>query len=292
MNEPDHDTTVLTSFRALALDKWPCLLMMAGASIGQRYPLLDKETMIGRSFDADIVLDDVKVSRFHAKLVLEQDGVWIEDLGSTNKTYVDNCRIERCVLQEGALISVGSTVLKYTHHSGIDTAFHEEVVDAARLDSLTRLVNRRFFERRLQSEFLRARRYATALSLLVCDLDDFKQVNDNHGHAVGDRVLQRVADVIRDSLRKHVDLAGRFGGEELLVLLPETGIEGAAKVGEKIRLAVAALSAEFANGVQVGISIGAAELTGDMDQPEQLFELADQRLYQAKAAGKNRVQFD
>lgn len=292
MSDSDYETTVLTAYKALELDKRPCLLMMAGSAIGQRYPLMLPETVMGRSVEVDIVLDDVKVSRQHAKVTLHENSAWIEDLGSTNKTYVNNRQIERSVLLDGDLISVGSTVMKYTYLSEVDAAFHEEVVDAARLDELTQLVNRRFFQRRLEAEFVRSCRYHKSLSLLVCDLDDFKQVNDNHGHAVGDRVLRLVSDTVQANLRKNVDLAGRYGGEELVVLLPETGIDGARQVAEKIRWAVAALADQLGSDMRIGVSIGVAELTDDMDSAERLFEIADARLYQAKADGKNRVQAD
>ena len=285
-----QDQTILTPPQQLELEKRPCLVVMAGAAVGQYHALEGKETVLGRAEDADLTLDDVKVSRRHARITLHDNGALLEDMSSTNGTYVNNRQISTSVLVEGDLISIGGSVLKYTYLSSLDAVFHDEVVAAARYDALTRLANRRHFTKRLDEEFERARRYDTPLSLLVCDLDDFKRLNDTHGHAFGDQVLRRVAEALQAGVRRNVDLVGRYGGEEMVVLLPHTDAEAAYTVAEKLRAAVAALGPELETDLPVSVSIGLASLEDEVDDPEALFRCADERLYRAKAGGKNRVE--
>jgi diguanylate cyclase (GGDEF)-like protein len=159
----------------------------------------------------------------------------------------------------------------------------------AERDALTGLPNRRMLDERLHEEFERALRHGTELSLVLLDVDDFKQINDRYGHQCGDEVLRAVAQVLAASVRSS-DLAGRFGGEEFAVVLSGTGAPGAARVAEQIRsglenLDVAALPGER---VRVTASFGVSALS-DARSVAQLVERADRRLYAAKRAGKNRV---
>ena len=159
----------------------------------------------------------------------------------------------------------------------------------SKIDMLTGVRNRRSFFELLESEHLRARRLEHPMSLLMCDLDYFKKVNDTWGHGAGDEVLRAVARTIEEGLRTGVDVLGRFGGEEFVVLLPETGAGGALAVAERIRERVAALrfragAAEYGITLSVGIATGEGEF-----DPDALVELADQHLYRAKNAGRNCV---
>jgi len=164
--------------------------------------------------------------------------------------------------------------------------------DLATHDQLTGLPRRRYLQEQLLSELERSRRTARTFGVCLLDLDDFKQVNDRFGHLAGDHALRCVAAVLRDSLRQ-IDVAARFGGEEFAVLLRETDEDGARASAEKIRAAVAAETVHYpgAPSLRLTISIGLylyriadAELT-----PTDILERADQALYRAKAAGKNRV---
>jgi diguanylate cyclase (GGDEF)-like protein len=157
-------------------------------------------------------------------------------------------------------------------------------------DLVTGLRNRRYVTEFLSVELLRSARYKFPLGVLLLDLDDFKRVNDTHGHKTGDRVLQKVGETLRASLRG-TDLAGRFGGEEFLVVLPQTGLEGSCALAERIRQAIAAGTVEVGSGppISVTVSIGAAVLAGATQTAEQLLEAADAALYAAKAAGRDRV---
>jgi|GEM_PF-1871605 len=160
--------------------------------------------------------------------------------------------------------------------------------DRSAIDPLTELPNRRGYEKRLQYEVERHRRHGRPLSLAVCDLDEFKVVNDQLGHQAGDEALGRVADLVRESLRT-TDYAARFGGEEFVLLLPETDLEAAILVAERLRETVA--SQGFAHdGVDypLTMSIGLSTFQ-PADPPEKVFRRADQALLQAKESGRNRV---
>lgn len=159
----------------------------------------------------------------------------------------------------------------------------------ATIDPLTGLPNRSALDERLREELARFHRYRRPLSVIVVDLDRFKAINDTHGHAAGDAVLRAVADVVRTSIRD-VDFAGRFGGEELVVVLPETMLRQALEVAERVRMAVEDARIEH-GGVRIPVtaSLGVSACPECTDDPDGLFGSADQALYASKEGGRNRV---
>ncbi|MBN2360342.1 MAG: sensor domain-containing diguanylate cyclase [Deltaproteobacteria bacterium] len=160
----------------------------------------------------------------------------------------------------------------------------------ATVDGLTGLFVRRYFDQRLDEECLRAQRFDVLFSLLMLDIDDFKQINDTRGHATGDRVLRETAHVIRASLRV-IDIAARYGGEEFVVLLPRADASRARQVAERIRCAVFDNDLAGVNGSpRVTVSIGVATFPDHAVDAGELVRAADRALYRAKAAGKNRVE--
>jgi diguanylate cyclase (GGDEF)-like protein len=165
---------------------------------------------------------------------------------------------------------------------------HDLVERQALVDGLTGLANRRAASEALHAEAARAERFETPLSVVLADLDEFKEVNDAHGHAVGDEVLRVFAAVLRETLRES-DLAGRWGGEEFLLLLPGADEAGAAQLAERVRIALAARNIPSVPGLRVTASFGVAEYAGESNT-EQLVEAADSALYRAKQAGKDRVE--
>jgi diguanylate cyclase (GGDEF)-like protein len=153
-------------------------------------------------------------------------------------------------------------------------------------DELTGLFTRDVFETLLKKEIERARRHGTSLCLLMIDIDDFKRVNDTHGHLKGDEVLNRLGATIRKSVRT-MDVAARYGGEELVVIMPGTDIGYAFQAGERLRQAVEKL--KF-NGFGVTISVGVSQFDRSTDTPQKMVAAADRALYSAKKAGKNRTE--
>ena len=166
---------------------------------------------------------------------------------------------------------------------------HRAVEQQAITDDLTGLANRRRFRESLGLEVSRAERFGGSLALVLADLDDFKRVNDLYGHQVGDDVLRRFADLMRESVREF-DLAVRYGGEEFAVLVPETDPEGGAHLAE--RLAEALRGTRFTSRIgesfSVTASFGVAAFP-EAGSAEQLMLAADRALYRAKKEGKNRV---
>lgn len=167
---------------------------------------------------------------------------------------------------------------------------HAELAqERAVTDALTGLLNRYGLQRALAREHAEARRYERPLACLMIDLDNFKKINDTHGHSAGDTALQQVATILTEAVRRS-DMVFRHGGEEFLVLLPETDLEGAAALAEKIR--AAASSRLFGDGEHVfslTLSVGAANLCGN-ESGNDMIARADLALYQAKEQGRNRVE--
>jgi diguanylate cyclase (GGDEF)-like protein len=199
----------------------------------------------------------------------------------------------------GTLELVGDSFSKEERMNAASLAAHAVVAfDNARLhglverqalvDGLTGLANRRATADALHAEAARAERLETPLSVVLADLDGFKEVNDLHGHAVGDAVLRVFADVLRETLRES-DVAGRWGGEEFLLLLPGADEEGAAQLADRVRVALAARDIPGVAGLRVTASFGVAEYAGETNT-EQLVAAADGALYTAKRTGKNRVE--
>jgi diguanylate cyclase (GGDEF)-like protein len=253
--------------------------------------VLDKEvTTVGRGRDNDIVLPSDCVSRRHCRLEQRSGEVHVVDLTSTNGTFVndDAKPLRERRLQRGDQLRVGDTIFKYLSGSDVELQYHEIVFRMAVTDGLTNLVNRKQLDTILNEEIPRARRHARELSLLMVDIDHFKQINDAHGHLTGDSVLRGIAALLQKRLRPN-DRLGRYGGEEFCAILPETPLHNAAKFAEELRALVeshAFMSDE--QEIRLTISVGVSALQEGM-QLEDLYRAADEMLYKAKRTGRNRV---
>lgn len=168
---------------------------------------------------------------------------------------------------------------------------NQELFRQSITDEKTKLYNQRYFKYRLDQEIKRSRKQGNAFALLVFDIDHFKKFNDTHGHLVGDQVLIEVARVIKSCFRA-TDITARFGGEEFVAICVETNADGAYLVAERARKAIESTRVRTADGqeLQVTTSIGVSLCPYDTQDPEQLFELADQALYRAKKGGRNRTE--
>ncbi len=275
----------------------PTFTLLRGGLPGRMYRVMRDGLTFGRLPECEVQLDDAGVSRKHAQVFIGRgDSVEIRDAGSTNGTFVNGRRVESARLHDGDKVQLGSTVvLRFNFQDALDEAFQRQQFESITRDALTGCHNRLYFDEALRRELAYAQRKATSLSVGLIDLDRFKDINDEHGHAVGDQVLQAVAQAIYSALRAY-DVLSRYGGEEFAILLRGADIEGARAIGERLRLAVRAVEIR-ANGakVQPSVSIGLADTIGDAEHGADargLLRAADRRLYAAKAAGRDRVVWD
>jgi len=281
-DEPQHRNAYLT--------------VLNGTFVGRTYRLGTGRLILGRAPDCDVVLDDDGVSRRHALFIAGADGsVTLEDLGSTNGSVVDGKDIKIHEMQGGERLNFGSdTLFKFEFRDSIEEQYAMYLYESATQDHLTGVFNERFLRDQLRVEFAWHERQLRPLSVIFIDIDHFKRVNDRYGHLVGDQVLKELAGRCHAATRTE-DVFARYGGEEFTCLLRETTAAEATVLAERMRVAVAGSSFEFdsASGtraIDVTISAGVADMQIGFDSPEQLLELADKRLYQAKKAGRNRVE--
>lgn len=158
-------------------------------------------------------------------------------------------------------------------------------------DALTNLYNRRMFEKALHSYWQMARREDMPISLLICDIDYFKRINDTYGHQEGDKCLKEVADILRSCIKRPLDLVARYGGEEFVYILPHTPTEGALMIAKEVQQTLERRNADPQTKIKFTISIGVSCLVPDNEEdPMDLLRAADLALYEAKRKGRNRIE--
>jgi two-component system cell cycle response regulator len=294
--EADYDSkTRITGLEQSGLSSvgQSCLVVLHAASdsdLGRRYVLENDVTTIGRGRDNDIVLPSDCVSRQHARIERRGDAVYIVDLASTNGTYINEERkpVRERRLARGDQLRVGDTIFKHLTGADIELQYHDIIFRMAVTDGLTNLANRKQLDSILADEISRARRYGRSLSVLMLDIDHFKSINDTYGHLAGDCVLTGLASTLQKRLRPN-DRLGRYGGEEFCAILPETPLANALRIAEDLRALVETHAfVTDHKEIRVTISVGIATLQNEADRSE-LYRRADEKLYTAKHAGRNRV---
>jgi len=277
-------------------EKHSFLLVLSGPQFGELFPLVaGREIVVGRREDCDIQIRDEGVSRRHAVIEVHGEGAILRDLDSANGTWIDGRREREGRLVDGTRLHVGGqTTLKFIWADELEARYQTKLVEGALMDPLTGLHNRRHFEERLGSELAAAQRHGRPVSLLLCDVDHFKAINDEYGHLAGDEALKMVSFVLRGAVRKE-DVLARYGGEEFVVVARETGLEGGQSLAERIRRAVEKSRCAWHGhdlGVTVSIgvtvSVGIAEFVPGRTERD-LIAAADRALYLAKQGGRNRV---
>jgi two-component system, cell cycle response regulator len=266
-----------------------CVVMIHGGQLGRRITLPDREITLGRDDDNFVHIALETISRRHARLFVENGAHSIEDLGSTNGTFVNEQEIAHPIrLRNGDLVRCGSAVLKFIEGGNVEALYYEEIYRLTITDGLTQVANKRHLDDFLEREIARATRHNRPLSLALLDVDNFKRINDEYGHLAGNHVLQGIAALASRQVRRD-ELIARYGGEEFAVVLPETTAADAVRFCERIRAAVESEPFEFdGETLRVTVSLGAAAL----EPPESLESLiarADANLYRAKQSGRNCV---
>lgn len=253
-------------------EDWPVLHLSAGEIVGEMSFMDGGPRHITARAETDCVVLKVCPEDL---LVLEGGDMFYDNL----RAAVGITVVQR--LRAGTDIHVATL----DQHLEV-TARNEELLKLSITDKLTGLFNRTKLDDAFLIEFERCRRYKSALSIIVFDVDHFKKVNDTFGHQKGDDVLVGVSAILKDTIRA-VDIPGRWGGEEFLVICPETDVNGARTLAEAIRKAVE--DHVFAGVGRVTASFGVAAFAPD-DGVASLIERADQALYRAKRGGRNRVE--
>ncbi len=269
----------------------PCLLVMAGPHVGRIYPIRQATTIIGRSSECDVAIKDQTISRAHAQIVIDGGQVILIDLDSTNGTFVNQMPVREQHLREGDKLQLGSTVVvKFTYQDDMERKFQDDLHQSATRDPLTKVFNRGYLLEQIKRDLSHAIRNVRPLSVLICDLDHFKQINDEHSHLAGDEVLRAIASRMVGLLRKE-DTLGRYGGEEFIICARDADCDHAWQLAERIRREIETKPVMWNDKpihVTCSIGIGCVEGAKSMEVTD-VIQLADEQLYQAKANGRNQV---
>jgi diguanylate cyclase (GGDEF)-like protein len=296
------NTSDLTLFqnKGVRTKRRSCLVLYSGPETGKRFILDNDLTVIGRNPDVEVHIDDSSVSRRHAEIVLSGDTVTIGDLGSSNGTVINDVKVDTSVvLKDGDLIRLGKIIFKFYEHESLDAILHDKIYRMATIDAGTEIFNKQYLTESLRSEFKLARLTKKPLSIIYYDLDFFKKVNDTYGHNAGDLVLKESASVVKGVVRKE-DIQCRFGGEEFIVILPNTDLKKAVELAERVRQTLEyhpfKLEISDAHGKRTithkqTISMGVSQLQNEMTDPKDLLDAADKKLYVSKQTGRNKVSY-
>ncbi|MEO8380698.1 MAG: GGDEF domain-containing protein [Acidobacteriota bacterium] len=266
-----------------------CVVVLYGSELGRRVELTRGEIIIGRDDDNAVSVALDTISRRHARLFVLDQTYMVEDLASTNGTFVNEQEVARATpLRNGDLLRCGGAVFKFIEGGNIEALYHEEIYRLTITDGLTQVANKRHFLEFLEREIARSTRHERPLSLVMFDLDAFKNINDRYGHLAGDRVLKGIASLVSGQVRRD-ELLARYGGEEFAVVLPETSLDAASLFCERVRHEIEGATFDFEGELlRVTISLGVTALASS-DTLESLVARADSRLYDAKQQGRNRV---
>lgn len=268
------------------------LTVLRGDPLGRVTRVEEGGLVVGRGGSSGFILDDPGLSWAHARIFLREGQVWVEDLGSTNGTFVGDHRIrEPTRLVDGSRIRLGGhTLLKLSLADELEEESALRLFDSTVRDALTSLHNRRYLVERLASEISFAQRHSDTIAVFLVDVDRFKQINDAHGHHMGDAVLRVVAAAMQRVLRPE-DLLARFGGDEFVVVARRVTRENALILAERLRAHIASLSLPLEEVTHLTVSIGVTFAGPEYSYrgPDALLAAADAAMYEAKRLGRNRV---
>jgi two-component system, cell cycle response regulator len=290
----DTDHTIVKSMPDMeegTQEKQPYILFQQGPLFGKMVLLQTGSIVLGRSPEADIEINDEGISRKHIKLSFRQGKAIVTDLNSTNGTFVNGERVDERELQHEDKIQISSsTLMKYLYADKLDESTQHELYNMGHRDPLTNAYNKRHFMDRLTGEFSYAERKGTPLSLIMFDIDHFKNTNDTYGHPAGDFVLMRLSTLAQSIIREE-DVYARYGGEEFAIILKGTDRQGARVLAERLRKLVEEHEFLFdGQRIPTTISIGVCSVhDGNISDSDALIKKTDSFLYNSKNSGRNQV---
>ncbi len=258
------------------------------AAIGRRYNLKTNRILISNTKEADIPISSSQNKTYMVWLIQDGEGWRFENQGDLGTTSLNGFLNTERSLQEGDLLRIGGTVFHFLEGSGIISGIYSEMSLATRIDLHTKAYNKEHFRSSLEDWVNLANRHRQPLSLIAMDIDHFKKVNDTHGHSVGDIVLKQFAQRVLNRTRKG-DIFCRTGGEEFILILPETSKNNAIQLAEDIREDIAKEPIVYKeNTLFITISLGVGEYEFQTTRDE-FAERVDKLLYNAKHTGRNKV---
>lgn len=296
-NESEFSRTVYSSpssQRGGSNSRLPVLVVLRGTQVGRRYLLNESGLVLGRRADrAELVVPgDAQISSVHCRFErgTATEAWQVVDLSSTNGTVIGGERISTSTLRDGDRILVGETVLKFTFHDEVEEEFHRQVDHLMNIDDLTGLPVQRVFQMRCAEMLLLSKRKSQPMAVFMMDMDGLKKMNDTHGHFVGANSIATVGRRLGGIVQTSNGVVSRFGGDEFSAFVPNADKEQAFAIGEQMRKAVVEqpITRDQVT-VNPTISIGFAVYPNDGELLEELTRKADDALYRAKAAGRNRV---
>ena len=270
-----------------------CLVIIHGKALGKQFLLTYQDILIGRQIHCDIYINHETVSRSHARVLRDEGGRFtITDLGSKNGTRVNDQELssgEPFPLRDGDFLRIGNVILKFIAEGSLENVFHAEMKNLASVDDLTKVYNKKSIMGSLEDGFKVAKIMGDPFSIIIFDIDDFKSINDQFGHAAGDYVLSEIPEALKGVTRQH-DHIGRFGGDEFLIVLRNTSFSNACSIAERIKSKVEQrMFRHEGEEFHITVSLGVASADSSTQSADSLFKAADRANYNAKRDGGNRV---
>jgi len=274
----------------------PVLVVVAGQASGQVFNVLPGRMIIGRAKTVEILIRDESISRRHAELEWQVGGLLqIRDLGSTNGVWVNDNKVEEQGLREGDMIRIGedvTLVLEYRVEPEVDR--HRLLTSDKLHDDVTGLFSREYLEAHLRSDLSLARRHTEDIGVLMVDVDQLGEINDTHGYAAGNGILQEVARLLQRRIRAD-DILARYGGDEFVVVLRRTDKEGVVTLANSLRTIFNQTPVVF-HGVQMEctITIGVACFPAPITDihPETIIMKCQKAIERGKAKGGDCVEIE
>jgi diguanylate cyclase (GGDEF)-like protein len=276
-------------------DEPPALVVLLGPTgyVGKQFPLIEREMIVGRTVESQIFIDDKSVSRCHARVKVRGTECSIMDMGSSNKTLINGSTLEPMSphpLKNNDQIKTGNVIFKFLEKGNLEALANKELNEKAEKDALTGAYSKGALLEKGPEAMKRAEVLGEELSILVFDIDFFKKINDGHGHAAGDYVLQTLSSIVSSKVVRSGDYFARYGGEEFVILLHNSTAKASLEVAERIRATIQAFKFSYEDReIPVTVSLGVACRQAGESDWSHLFKRADEALYKSKQTGRNRV---
>lgn len=297
MNYAAEDRTIREPTRAAAVpcatgSQKTCLTLLYGGPIGTEYPLTEQETVIGRGRDANICIENQRVSRRHARVTIDENGsAIVEDLESSNGTSVNGVRIQRQELKDGDKIQIGiHCILKFSRQDELEQNYQQEIAKSRIEDPLTGTYTTKYLLDRLDGEYAHVKRHGGTLVLLLFEIDHLKTIKSTHGQPAVDSIHKELACLTNSILRAN-DILARYEDAQFALLARDIGDEGAVVLAQRIRRTIKDHKFRFAGTqIPITVSLGVASLSDKVKKAAKLIKLAGDYLKKAqKKGGANSV---